>query len=80
MLTREIEISEVQRDYMREKNAAKKEFEEKKEELKINLLMEAEEKKKIIEQERYSLDLNGDSQEVITLALYLFHYFNYLGF
>lgn len=54
----------MERDYAAEKRLAAREFEEKKKELKENLLIELEEKKKIIEQERYTLELTGDSMEV----------------
>lgn len=62
-LWREVEIEGVERDYQAEKKLAGKEFEEKKKELKENLLIELEDKKKIIEQERYTLELTGDSME-----------------
>ncbi|XP_050702049.1 sin3 histone deacetylase corepressor complex component SDS3-like isoform X3 [Eriocheir sinensis] len=62
-LWRDIETEWVERDYAAEKRLAAREFEEKKKELKENLLIELEEKKKIIEQERYTLELTGDSME-----------------
>ncbi|CAL4098231.1 unnamed protein product, partial [Meganyctiphanes norvegica] len=62
-LWREVEMEIVEHDYLCEKRIAGREFEEKKLELKENLLVELEEKKKIIEQERYTLDLTGDSME-----------------
>lgn len=60
----------VEREYFADRRLAAQEFEEKKAELKENLLLELEDKKKIIEQERYSLELTGDSMEV--LFLYIF--------
>lgn len=54
----------VEREFLADKRLAAREFEEKKAELKENLLLELEEKKKIVEQERYSLELTGDSMEV----------------
>lgn len=54
----------VQRDYDSEKKAAVKDFEEKKIDLKENLLSDFEDKKKNIETERYSMELAGDSMEV----------------
>ena len=63
-LWKDIEAEWVERDYAAEKRLAAREFEEKKKELKENLLIELEEKKKIIEQERYTLELTGDSMEV----------------
>ncbi|KAK7083140.1 Sin3 histone deacetylase corepressor complex component SDS3 [Halocaridina rubra] len=62
-LWREVEIECVERDYQAEKKLAAREFDEKKKELKENLLIELEDKKKLIEQERYTLELTGDSME-----------------
>ncbi|XP_041976999.1 sin3 histone deacetylase corepressor complex component SDS3 isoform X2 [Aricia agestis] len=54
----------VEREYIAEKKAAAKEFEEKKVELRENLINDFEEKKKLIESERNTMELNGDSIEV----------------
>ncbi|XP_014370909.2 sin3 histone deacetylase corepressor complex component SDS3 [Papilio machaon] len=54
----------VEREYISEKKAAAKEFEEKKVELRENLLNDFEDKRKMIENERHSMELNGDSMEV----------------
>ncbi|KAF2896833.1 hypothetical protein ILUMI_09343 [Ignelater luminosus] len=54
----------VERDYIKEKKAAAKEFEEKKVDLKENLLSDFEDKRRTIEAERFSLELTGDSMEV----------------
>lgn len=54
----------VERDYVKEKKAAAKEFEEKKVDLKENLLSDFEDKRRTIEAERFSLELTGDSMEV----------------
>lgn len=54
----------VDRDYIKEKKAAVKEFEEKKIDLRENLLSDYEDKRRTIEAERYSLELTGDSMEV----------------
>ncbi|KAL0842442.1 hypothetical protein ABMA28_014542 [Loxostege sticticalis] len=54
----------VEREYIAEKKAAAKEFEEKKIELRENLLNDFEDKRKMIENERHSMELNGDSMEV----------------
>nr|XP_026489991.1 sin3 histone deacetylase corepressor complex component SDS3 isoform X2 [Vanessa tameamea] len=54
----------VEREYIAEQKAAAKEFEEKKIELRENLLNDFEEKRKLIESERHSMELNGDSIEV----------------
>ena len=62
----EIELEAAERIYQADKKQAAREFEEKKGEIKENLLIELEEKKKIVEIERYSLDLTGDSMEVIS--------------
>ncbi|XP_026747710.1 sin3 histone deacetylase corepressor complex component SDS3 isoform X1 [Trichoplusia ni] len=54
----------VEKEYISEKKAAAKEFEEKKIELRENLLNDFEDKRKMIENERHSMELNGDSMEV----------------
>ncbi|XP_063359980.1 sin3 histone deacetylase corepressor complex component SDS3 [Cydia amplana] len=54
----------VEREYIADKKAAAKEFEEKKIELRENLLNDFEDKRKMIENERHSMELNGDSTEV----------------
>lgn len=55
----------VERDYILEKKAAVKEFEEKKIDLKENLLTDMEEKRKMIESDRHTMELMGDSMEVL---------------
>ncbi|XP_013194814.1 sin3 histone deacetylase corepressor complex component SDS3 [Amyelois transitella] len=54
----------VEKEYVAEKKAAAKEFEEKKIELRENLLNDFEDKRRAIENERNSMELNGDSMEV----------------
>lgn len=54
----------MERDYILEKKAAVKEFDEKKVDLKDNLLTDMEEKRKIIESDRQTMELTGDSMEV----------------
>lgn len=54
----------VERDYISEKKATIKEFDEKKADLKENLLSDFEDKRKIIENERYTMELIGDSMEI----------------
>ncbi|XP_031788900.1 sin3 histone deacetylase corepressor complex component SDS3 isoform X2 [Nasonia vitripennis] len=54
----------VEREYILDKKAAVKEFEEKKSDLKENLVADMEEKRKLIESDRYSMELTGDSTEV----------------
>lgn len=54
----------VERDYILEKKVAAKEFEEKKIDLKENLLTDMEEKRKMIESDRQTMELTGDSMEV----------------
>lgn len=61
---RDYMIECVERDYILEKKAAAKEFEEKKIDLKETLLADFEDKKKSIEAERYTMELIGDSMEV----------------
>lgn len=54
----------VERDYILEKKAAAKEFEEKKIDLREMLISDLEEKRKMVEAERQSMELSGDSMEV----------------
>ncbi|XP_076339634.1 sin3 histone deacetylase corepressor complex component SDS3 isoform X6 [Tachypleus tridentatus] len=58
------EIERVEAEYISEKKAAVWEFEDKKVELRENLIAELEEKKRIIENERSNIELTGDSIEV----------------
>ncbi|XP_040271952.1 sin3 histone deacetylase corepressor complex component SDS3 isoform X1 [Bufo bufo] len=60
----QLETEQVERNYIKEKKAAVKEFEDKKIELKENLIAELEEKKKMIENEKITMELTGDSMEV----------------
>lgn len=64
VIYRDYMIECVERDYILEKKAAVKEFEEKKIDLKENLVTDFEDKRKSIESERYSMELTGDSMEV----------------
>lgn len=59
----------VERDYILEKKAAVKEFDEKKIDLKENLLTDMEEKRKMIECDRQTMELTGDSMEVKSCLL-----------
>lgn len=54
----------MEKEYIREQKAAQEEYEQKKVELKETLLNELQEKKKVIETERSSMELTGDSVEV----------------
>ncbi|XP_036347629.1 sin3 histone deacetylase corepressor complex component SDS3-like isoform X2 [Rhagoletis pomonella] len=54
----------VEKDYQTERRAAQKEYEEKKIDLKDNILADLEERKKLIENERYNLELTNDSMEI----------------
>ncbi|XP_015915964.1 sin3 histone deacetylase corepressor complex component SDS3 isoform X2 [Parasteatoda tepidariorum] len=58
-----IELERIERDYILEKEAAHKEFEDKKVELRENLISDLEEKKRLIEHERNTMELTGDSME-----------------
>lgn len=49
----------MERNYVKEKKAAVKEFDDKKVELKENLIAELEEKKKMIENEKLTMELTG---------------------
>ena len=61
----------VEKDYILEKNAAVKEYEEKKSDLKENLLGDFEDKKKLIENERTSMEIieSGELRQTITRKL-----------
>jgi len=63
-VVRELELELTEEDYIHEKKAAVREFEEKKVYLKEQLVQELEEKQKLIEQERSSMELTGDSLEL----------------
>lgn len=56
-------VSCVEKDYILEKNAAVKEYEEKKADLRDNLLTDFEDKRKAIENEHQIMELNNDSSE-----------------
>ncbi|CAH0549318.1 unnamed protein product [Brassicogethes aeneus] len=64
ILYRDYLIECVDRDYTLEKKAAAREFEEKKIDLKENLISDLEDKKRNVEAERFSMELTGDSMEV----------------
>ncbi|GBM16309.1 hypothetical protein AVEN_194049-1 [Araneus ventricosus] len=55
-----VEIERVERDYILEKEAAHKEYEEKKIELRETLISDLEEKKRMIEAERSSMELTSE--------------------
>ncbi|KAJ8779338.1 hypothetical protein J1605_012800 [Eschrichtius robustus] len=59
----QLETEQVERNYIKEKKAAVKEFEDKKVELKENLIAELEEKKKMIENEKLTMELTGVQHE-----------------
>lgn len=54
-----LQSEQVERNYIKEKKAAVKEFDDKKVELKENLIAELEEKKKMIENEKLTMELTG---------------------
>lgn len=64
-MSRDYLLERVQHDFIAEKKAAAKEFEEKKIELKENLIADFEDKKRHVECERHNMELNGDPMEVI---------------
>ncbi|RWS14889.1 sin3 histone deacetylase corepressor complex component SDS3-like isoform X2 [Dinothrombium tinctorium] len=57
------ETERIEKEYISEKKAAVREFENRKIELKENLILELEEKRKAIENERITLELTSDSIE-----------------
>ncbi|KAH9377079.1 hypothetical protein HPB48_001787 [Haemaphysalis longicornis] len=54
------EVERVEREYTHEKKAAFREFEEKKIDLRESLIMELEEKRRMVEAERSTIELMGD--------------------
>lgn len=56
----------MERNYIKEKKAAVKEFDDKKVELKENLIAELEEKKKMIENEKLTMELTGGKRLLIS--------------
>ncbi|GFS47639.1 sin3 histone deacetylase corepressor complex component SDS3 [Nephila pilipes] len=65
---KKVEVERIERDYVLEREAALEEYEEKKISLKENLISDLEEKKRIIEAERTSMDLTSDTWEVKTVT------------
>uniref|UniRef100_A0A0K2TT56 Sin3 histone deacetylase corepressor complex component SDS3 n=1 Tax=Lepeophtheirus salmonis TaxID=72036 RepID=A0A0K2TT56_LEPSM len=63
-IVRDLEIEMVEQDYVNEKKAAVREFEEHKVFLREQLVVELEDKQKFIENERHSMELTGDSMEL----------------
>ncbi|KAF8785939.1 Sin3 histone deacetylase corepressor complex like protein [Argiope bruennichi] len=59
-----VEIERVERDHILEKEAAHKEYEEKKVELRETLISDLEEKKRMIEAERSSMELTSDKSSL----------------
>ncbi|XP_054166817.1 sin3 histone deacetylase corepressor complex component SDS3-like [Oppia nitens] len=57
------ENERIEREYFLEKRSAAREFEERKIELKESLIIELEDKKKMVESERITLELTNDSVE-----------------
>jgi len=63
--SRLLQTEQVERNYIKEKKAAVKEFDDKKVELKENLIAELEEKKKMIENEKLTMELTGGKRSSI---------------
>lgn len=63
----------MEKNYVKEKKAAAKEFEDKKIELKENLIAELEEKKKMIENEKLTMELTGGKNKICHFSS-LLHY------
>lgn len=61
---RDYELECIEREYSNERLLAAREFEDKKIELRESLVNDLEEKKKQVEQERYSMELTSDPTEV----------------
>lgn len=70
----------MERNYIKEKKAAVKEFEDKKVELKENLIAELEEKKKMIENEKLTMELTGgESVGRLRLPAFWFSFLRHSG-
>jgi len=59
----EVEKERIEQEYISEKEAAARDFEDRKVNLKESLIVDLEEKRKMIENERISLEFNSDSYE-----------------
>lgn len=64
IISRDYSIECIERDYVVEKRGAANEFEEKKIELRENLITDLEERRKQVEAERHTMELTGDPMEV----------------
>lgn len=60
---REYSEESIENDFVMEKKSAVKEYEDKRNDLKENLITDLEEKRKNIENERHTMELTGDSTE-----------------
>lgn len=60
---RDFSIECVERDFINEKKAAMKEYEDKRTDLRENLISDFEEKRKSVENERHTMELTGDLTE-----------------
>ncbi|XP_019633526.1 PREDICTED: sin3 histone deacetylase corepressor complex component SDS3-like [Branchiostoma belcheri] len=63
-IIQQFEIETVEKQYIKEKKDAVREFDEEKIKLKESLIQELEERKRMIESERNTMELTGDSTEV----------------
>ncbi|XP_071946249.1 sin3 histone deacetylase corepressor complex component SDS3-like [Antedon mediterranea] len=61
------EIEAVERQYIREKKISSKDFDIRKVDLKENLLLDLEDKRRIVDFDRQIMELGGDSMEVKTM-------------
>ncbi|KAK3911027.1 Sin3 histone deacetylase corepressor complex component SDS3 [Frankliniella fusca] len=69
VISRDYAIECIDKDYVVEKRGAANEFEEKKHELRENLISDLEERRKQVEAERHTMELTGDPMEVIKPAM-----------
>jgi len=63
-VVKELELDMVEQDYLNEKKNSAREFEDKKVYLREQLIVQLEDKQRMIEQERTSMELTGDSMEL----------------
>jgi len=63
-VVKELELEMAEQDYLNEKKNSAREFEDKKVYLREQLILQLEDKQRMIEQERTSMELTGDSMEL----------------
>lgn len=65
---RDLELDMVEQEFVHEQKSAAREFEDQRVFLREQLINELEEKQKLIEAERHSMELTGDNMELKTIS------------